>query len=186
MGDIITVSMNDKKYDMPLVSNYSDVDPGSMMCRLAINENKKKNRVVLGINMGELASWSGIAVREDTDNETGYRWIISEGIPDPVPVSIILKEAKGYIRQLSLHKLVKSDNRDDYPNLDDAEFANFREITTTGVGRNALYRSSSPVNPGLNRNTEADLARSAEDYLGRIGLSDETITDLREKLTRNY
>ena len=113
MGDIITVSMNDKKYDMPLVSNYSDVDPGSMMCRLAINDNKKKNRVVLGINMGELASWSGIAVREDTDNETGYRWIISEGIPDTVPVSIILKEAKGYIRQLSLHKLVKSDNRDE-------------------------------------------------------------------------
>ena len=34
--------------------------------------------------------------------------------------------------------------------------------------------------------SDADLARSAEDYLGRIGLSDETIADLREKLSRNY
>ncbi|MBR3250162.1 MAG: tyrosine-protein phosphatase, partial [Erysipelotrichaceae bacterium] len=45
----------------------------------------------------------------------------------------------------------------------DEEFANFRMIDTAGIKENVLYRSSSPVNPKLNRNLEADEAiRDAE------------------------
>lgn len=48
-----------------------------------------------------------------------------------------------------------------YPDLSDEQFANFRAITTTGIGAGKLYRSSSPVNPETNRNLIADRAVSA-------------------------
>ena len=40
-------------------------------------------------------------------------------------------------------------NREDYPELTDEQFANFRNIATTGMGAGILYRSSSPINPEL-------------------------------------
>ena len=46
----------------------------------------------------------------------------------------------------------------DYPNLSDAEFGNFRNIATTGMGKDVLYRGSSPINPELGRNTYVDAA----------------------------
>lgn len=158
IGDIVLVTLNGTEYDMPVVTNYSDVDQGAFLCRLVIDDDKDPDVVVLGINMGDLATWSGIAAREKTDEAPGYKWTMAEGVPDPVPVTLTLKEKGGYDEQLSLHQLVRSDNREDYPDLDDAAFANFREITTTGMGSHALYRSSSPINPQLGRNKEADAA----------------------------
>ena len=52
----------------------------------------------------------------------------------------------------------RSNKREDYAYLSDAEFANFRAVETTGMGMNTLYRSSSPINPSLERNDEADNA----------------------------
>ena len=45
-----------------------------------------------------------------------------------------------------------------YKHLSDAEFANFRNVATTGMGKNLLYRGSSPINPELGRNGYADAA----------------------------
>lgn len=53
-------------------------------------------------------------------------------------------------------------NRTDYPALSDAEFANFRMVSTSGIGAGRLYRSSSPVSTWGNRNVIADnLAKNA-------------------------
>ena len=35
-GDITTVTINGNEYEMPVGSNYSDVDQGSMICRVVI------------------------------------------------------------------------------------------------------------------------------------------------------
>lgn len=52
--------------------------------------------------------------------------------------------------------------RSDYPGLNDAEFANFREINTSGIAPGKLFRSSSPISTWGSRNEIADtLARSA-------------------------
>ena len=32
-GDVVTVSLNGQEFDMPVGSNYSDVDQGSLVCR---------------------------------------------------------------------------------------------------------------------------------------------------------
>ena len=51
-------------------------------------------------------------------------------------------------------------NRTDYPALSDSEFANFREVRTSGIAPGILYRSSSPISTWGNRNFIAD--KSAE------------------------
>ncbi len=63
------------------------------------------------------------------------------------------QDKKNFYRELG-KKLSK--NRQDYVQLTDLEFANFREIHTTGIKRGVLYRSSSPIKTWGNRNYIAD------------------------------
>ena len=172
IGDLITVQLNGTDYEMPVVTNYSDVDQGAMLCRMVIKPKTQEDYVLLSINMGDLATWAGLATRMDTEEAPGFVWQLNDGIPDPIPVVLTLKERDGYDEQLKLHQLVRSDNREDYPDLDDAAYANFRMISTTGMGENALYRSSSPINPGINRNKEADAASRDAGILTFINLAD--------------
>ena len=157
-GDIAAVTLNNVEYKMPVVSSYSDVDQGAMLCKIGINPEKGTDKVDLAVNMGNFAEWAGIAVREETDEAPGYRWILSKGVTEPISVTLALDEKGGYNEQLRLHKLTTSNTREDFPDLDDEAYANFREVATTGMGDHVLYRSSSPINPKSNRNKEADAA----------------------------
>ena len=62
--------------------------------------------------------------------------------------------------------------REDYPHLTDAQYANFRNVATPGMGRNALFRSSSPINTKLGRNREADAATCAAGIHTVMNLAD--------------
>ena len=46
-------------------------------------------------------------------------------------------------------------------NLTDEQYANFREVKVGNIGAGKLYRSSSPVNPEINRNSQAAAAAEA-------------------------
>lgn len=74
----------------------------------------------------------------------------------------------------------RSKKKADYPHLTDEEFANFRAVSTTGMGRGKLYRSSSPVNPWGNRDLIADNAARAAGIKTFINLTDT------EKKLRGY
>ena len=152
-GDLVTVTINDQDLDMPVGSNYSDVDQGSMVCRVVIKPDLNEDNLILAINMGDLATASGIATKEKIEADPGYIWHYN--VAEPVSVTFSLKEKGGYAEEYAWHQLEGTSNRGDYPNLTDAEYANFRNIATTGMGEGALYRSSSPVNPHINRNREA-------------------------------
>lgn len=65
-----------------------------------------------------------------------------------------------------------SNNRSDYAYLSDNEFANFREINTTGISKGKLYRSSSPVKAWGNRNIIADNAAHDAGIKTFINLAD--------------
>ena len=171
-GDVVTVTINGTGYDMPVGSNYSDVDQGSMICRVVIKPDTDEDMIILAINMGDLATASGIATKEKTEADPGYIWHLNEGVTEPVHVAIAMKEQGGYYDQYVIHQLVRSENREDYPDLSDEQFANFRAITTTGVGTGKLYRSSSPVNPEISRNLIADQAASAAGVKTFINLAD--------------
>ena len=87
-------------------------------------------------------------------------------------MTLSLVEKGGYLEQIKLHRLQMSNNRADYPNLTDAQYANFRNIATTGMGANVLYRASSPIDPQYNRNHEADAAACAAGINTVLNLSD--------------
>lgn len=170
-GDIVTVSINGQELDMPVGSNYSDVEQGSMICRVVIKPDLDENYVLLAINMGDMATTTQVAEKRKIDEEPGFLWEYK--ISQPVPVSFALKEKGGYYDEWVLRQLARSEKREDYPDLTDMEFANFRVIATSGMSESKLYRSSSPVNPEINRNREADAAAADAGVRTFINLADD-------------
>ncbi len=177
-GDLVTVTILGTDYDMPIGSNYSDVDQGSMICRVVVKEDAEapEDYALLAINMGDLATTAGVATKSATEEAPGYLWTLNEGVEEPVTVTITLKEAGAFYDRWMMNQLVRSENREDYPDLTDEEFANFRAITTTGVAAGRLYRSSSPVNPEIGRNTYADAAAAAAGIKTFVNLADNAET----------
>ena len=173
-GDIVAVTVGAQSLEMPVGSNYSDVDNGSLICRVVYDEAAGENRVILAINMGDLATTLGIAEKSSIDEDPGFRWDYT--VDAPVVVSIAMKEKGGYADEYMIHQLTRSNERADYPDLTDEQFANFRNIATTGMGEGALYRSSSPVNPELNRSHEADEALNAAGVQTVMNLADSAET----------
>ena len=173
-SDIVTAAINGADYEMPVGSNYSDVDQGTMICRVVIKEDTQEDCVILAINMGDLATTSGIAVKEKIEADPGYVWHYQ--VEEPVAVTIAMKEKGGYYDQYLIHQLTRSEDRASYPDLTDEQFANFRAVTTTGMGENKLYRSSSPVNPEINRSKEADAAAAAAGVKTFVNLADNEET----------
>ncbi len=152
-GDVVTVKFLGQKLKMPFVSNYSDVDYG----KPALLARNGDQYIMLAINMGDFATYYGLGVKT-THEDGSFEWNYPEGVTGPVKVSIKLKTAGGYLEEYELHKISYTNERADYPNLTDEEFANFREVTTTGIGRGIFYRTSSPIDPAIGRNTYADKA----------------------------
>ena len=169
-GDMISVTVAGQTLSMPVGSNYSDVDNGSYICR-AVN-NAEENRVILAINMGDLATTLGIAAKTSIETDPGYRWDFNPGFDGSLRVAISMQEKGGYADQYMIHQLARTNERGDYPNLNDEQFANFREVTTTGMGEGVLFRSSSPVNPGIGRNLQADAAAAAHGIRTVVNLAD--------------
>ena len=115
-GDIAVVDICGKTLSIPVVTNYSDVNVGSMLIRLS------KGTVSLAVNHGNCAGTLGA----------------SEG----TPISLILSKKSGYLSEFTIRHLEKSENRSDYAS--DEIFANARVVATKGMGAGKVYRSSNP------------------------------------------
>lgn len=142
-GDIVTVAINGyDTLEMPVAQASGDV-PIAWFMLSAISGS---NNLLLTMHNGELAEVLGI-----TDVKT------------PIEVVVSMKEKGGFKFGLEMLKVQYMDvYTENYPTLSIEEFANFREVRTTGMGKNKLYRSSSPVDPCLGRNLKADsLAKEA-------------------------
>ena len=169
-GDIVEIAIGEKKWDVPLCTSYSDVDNGEVVLR-ATGET---DGVVLAINTGDFATTAGIAKKVATEGEPGYRWdYLMEA---PVEITITMKEQGGYREEWLIRQLVRTNERADYANLSDEAFANFRVIATTGMGKGVLYRSSSPINPALGRNTYADKAAKEAGIVTVVNFADHSNT----------
>ena len=156
-GDIITVKFLDQTLDLPLVPTFSYVDQGTPA--LFINKSETgefEGNLFMAINMGDFTTTYGIATKTTNPDKSWY-WTACEGVTFPIVVTLEMKEQGGYLDEMLLRDINRTNNREDYPELTDAEFANFRQITTTGMGDH-LYRGSSPINPEIGRNTYADAA----------------------------
>ena len=169
-GDIVEITIGEKKWDAPLCTSYSDVDNGEAVLRAT----GATDGVVLAINMGDFATTAGIAEKTVIDEDPGYRWdYLTEST---VEITITMKEEDGYREEWLIRQLVRTDERADYSHLSDEAFANFRVIEATGMGKDVLYRSSSPINPGLGRNTYADKAAENAKIMTVVNLADPSDT----------
>jgi len=152
-GDVVTVSFLDQSLDIPFCSDYFNVNTGEAVLVAKDQEPNLK----LAVCLGDFASTYGIAAKTVEDDET-ITWNYADGVDGPVEFCISMKEPGGYYGMYLAHLLDYSDERSDFPDLTDEQFANFRMIATTGIGENILYRSASPIDPQYNRNTYADEA----------------------------
>lgn len=171
-ADIIDVEIGGKHMKMPIGTNYSDVDAGRPVCRYDLENDPPYT--TLAIASGNLATTMEVADKNETDDEKGYEWIYREGKDKDMAVTITMFEKQGYADEYAVHKVTatRTNERSDYPDLTDQEFCNFRVVETTGMGKGTLYRSSSPVNPKIGRNKEADEALSLNGVKTVINLAD--------------
>ena len=174
-GDIITVKFLDQTLDLPLVPTFSYVDQGTP--GLFINKSETgefEGNLFMAINMGDFTTTYGIATKTTNPDKTWY-WTACEGVTFPIVVTLEMKEQGGYATEMAIRDINRTNNREDYPDLTDAEFANFRQITTTGMGDH-LYRGSSPINPEIGRNTYADAALEAAGATVIMNLANDQAT----------
>lgn len=170
-GDVVTVDVNGNSYEMPICSNYNDVDTGKMLVRAT----EGASSVIVAINYGQLAVDAGLA-KPNTDPAVSDKYVAADGVTYPVKVTITMKEAGAYYNEWDARQLptrTGDRNADMYKNLTDAEFANVRVIETTGMGEGVLYRGSSPINDAVEgRNPYADAAAKAAGIKTFINLAD--------------
>ena len=169
VGDIITVTAGNAAYDLPVGTSYTDVDNGEMVCRFDLEDNE----IALAINMGSFAAKTGVAEKITIDEAPGYRWDVH--VPE---LRLTLKEKAGYLDEYNARNLTRTDNRADYESLTDEDFANFRAVSVSGLRANTLYRSSTPIDPSIGRNTYAMAAMEKAGIRAVVNL-----TDSAEKMT---
>ena len=168
-GDLLKITVDGKEFTVPYGTNYSDVDQGSTILR------NSDGHLTLAINMGDFAGKNGIATKKTNEDKT-YEWYYAAETNIPAVVTIEMGEKGGYYDEWLIHQLKRTNNREDYKHLSDAEFANFRNVATTGMGENALYRSSSPINDEIGRNTYADKAAEAAGVKTFMNLANDEAT----------
>lgn len=157
-GDIVTVVVAHKDtFDAPVVSAWNDVSSGEYLV-MAVPDTPY---ITMGKNYGQTGVDLNIA--EPSDGKAETLFILRKGVKLEMQIEITLKQKAGYVENLKMReKQNQGKKRENYPSLNDAEYANFRAIATPGMGTNVLYRSSSPIDPSLGRSLYADsLARDA-------------------------
>ena len=147
-GDILTITVNGTAMDVPYGTAYSDVDNGSVISL----PDTDTNTLAVAINMGNFA-------------ET-YK--AGEG----TVITVAMKEKAGYLEEYQIRNIdsLRTNNREDYAS--DEVFANFRPVVMGDIAEGVLYRSSSPVNPELGRNTYADQLAEAAGIKTVLNLAD--------------
>ena len=149
-GDIVTVTINGKKFIVPQGTAYSDVDSHELiLLKIALED-----RMILAVN-----------------NEPGFAE--KNGIRRGDEVRIKRKKKGGYLKEYRLRSVLMSGDRADYES--DEAFANFRTVKAGNILPGRLYRGFSPINPSDNRNLIADRLLSQTGVRTAINLDNEDL-----------
>ncbi len=154
IGDIVTVAIDGyDTLEMPVAEYTSDVPIAGFL----VAANKGSGNLVLTAHYAQMLDVLGITAENA-----------------PLQVSISMKEKGGYLLGLDIMRNTQYMDTyvETYPDLSIEEFANFREVRTTGMGKNKLYRSSSPIYLYLGRSYYADSLAQAAGIATFINLAD--------------
>ncbi len=170
LGDIVTVSFGGVSVDVPLCVAFSDVDSGSagLFCQIS---NEGVEETELAVNMGSFAETYGIATKIIYPDKS-YVWVYRDGFSESTQFTVTLKEKAGYLEEFTVRNLIYTKERENYPDLTDEQFGNFREVTAGGIKSGVLYRSTSPVEDTIGRNIYADNACRENGITHFINLTD--------------
>lgn len=172
LGDMVKVKFLDQELILPVVPTYSYVESGEPAIIAGLTDlGAPTGYLSFAINMGNFTETCGIAVKK-TDAAGNWWFEACEGVGFPIKISFEMAEDDGYMAEYLLHELNRTNTREDYAGLTDDQFANFRNIAVTGMGNRILYRSSSPINPELGRNTYADAAIESAGVKTIVNLAD--------------
>ncbi len=166
-ADLVSVTFLDQTLILPVVPKYRYV---ASHCACVKMSDEKEKPVELAMFNSDFADSYGLS-NAMTDAEGNVSRVVSEGVEFPITVTIRLEEKYGYEEEYAIYELEHSNERSDYPDLSDEEFANFRMVATTGIGKGKLYRSSSPICPEFGRNTYADNAAKAAGVKSFVNLA---------------
>lgn len=154
IGDIVTVAINGyDTLEMPVAEYSGDVPIAGFL----VAANKGSDQLVLTAHYAKMAEVLRITA-----------------VNAPLEVSISMKEQGGYLLGLDIMRNTQymGAYAESYPDLSIEDFANFREVHTTGMGEHKLYRSSSPIYLYLGRNYYVDSLAQAAGVTTFINLAD--------------
>lgn len=181
-GDYVAVSFAGKSIDVPYCENYSDVDNGET----GLFGKPDDETLTLAVNMGNFATAYGIADKISHEDES-FEWVYREGASEDMTFTITIRAKHGYYHEYVVRQLSYTNERSDYNGISDEQFANFRAVSTTGIKKDVLYRSSTPVDPSLGRSAYADAAAKDHGVSVIIDLTDdETALDAYEGYRDTY
>ena len=144
VGDMIKVEITgvEEPLVFPYGTGYSNVDQGSEVARV-----NSAGTIDLAISRGDFGTTYGLGVK----GEDGV-YTITEG----KTITISMAEKGAWLEEIAIRDIdsKRTNVREDYSS--DEVYANFRAIKMGDIGEGILYRTSSPVNPELGRNTYAD------------------------------
>ncbi len=167
-ADLVKVSFLEQELILPVIPDYRFV--GSQCSGLVMWEDAQK-RIELSMFNADFSDHYGLSKLKTDENGEVYREV-PENVVFPVEVTIELAEKGGYADEYAVYDLERSNERSDYPELTDEQFANFRMVTTSGMGEGKLYRSSSPIDPTYGRNVYADEAAEKAGIRSIVNLAD--------------
>ena len=148
VGDILKITVGAQTIEAPYGTAYANVDNGSVI----VLPDASTGTVAIAINMGNFASTYNVTA--DT------------------PIVFAMGEKEGYLEEYEIRNIdsLRTNDRADYAS--DEVFANFRPVVMGDIAEGVLFRSSSPVNPELGRNTYADALVEKAGVKTAINLAD--------------
>ena len=165
INDIITVQIGSYYINMPIAKSYNFVDNGVS----ALIFEKLTDNVQFITMGGQFVLVHHIAHKENN------KWVLNENFSYPLSFKFYLKETQGYLKTYTAYSYLfdrRSNNRDDYADKSDEEFANFRNVTVGNIKPLKLYRSSSPVNKRFLRHAYVDALIKKANITKFVNLSD--------------
>lgn len=149
--DTVKVTFLDKTIIVPFAPSYRCTYSGGS---LLVDFEGKSNVALLAFHSNFVRNYR-LAVFLENDDRT-IDILPSKFVKFPITFTFELDKKHGYHDTYLIYDLKRTNNREDYKELTDEEFCNFREVTCGRLKKGLLYRTSSPIDPALGRNKYAD------------------------------
>lgn len=164
--DVLKVTFLDKELFLPYVPSYRCTHSGG---DILVGDPGFPTVFLLSFHSNFSRKYKIASFIENDDLELEI--FPCRGVSFPIKFKMELYKKKGYEEEFKIYNLIRSNNREDYSDLSDEEFCNFRNVKSGFMEPNILFRSSTPIDPTLNRNSYADKALKEHGIKTIINLS---------------